>query len=248
VLVPPLPSQYDSAFGQTPVGSPPTPDHEWGYFENANYKGFGWRLKVAGEPEAKGPAVGQSADPFPGGIDPSKLRADETYSISGQQVKKSEAMDALVAGGSLTDDSTKWHVAAVGDAAFCARVNGDVAKLPKDVREKLHVQCYASGDWHVAQFDLSPGVTLRKPATNRVGSNAGAIAPAQYTSDALKSLLAPVGMPTPDPMPEPKPKPDEPKPDEPAPSKPDQSTPSMLTTLAGLAIAVLALILAVFRR
>lgn len=276
----PLPGSSASLFGATPVGSPPAPDYDWAPV-GASRGGWGWvqrsathelrdrgdgvyewfpRAKIVaprlvGDPQSEAPApreLPKSADPFPGGVRSDKLIDHEGYSISGRPVDKATALAAIAAGG-LTDDSDRWHLATVGDDAFCTAVRADVAKLPKEVREKIHVQCYAPTSWQAKQFDLLPGLTLRKPATNRVGSTAGVLAPTGYTAARLDELLAPISGKTPAPMPGPK-APDEPGPKiepaptpEPAPAPTPAPAPDRGALLAILA-AILAAILGAWRR
>lgn len=229
----------------TPLGTPPSDRHEWGYFPELGL--YGWRLKteapvLAQRPERPPQIV---ADPFPGGVVSDKLFAPPSWSISGRPCTKDEAISAL----SLIDDSSRWSLAAVGDKSFCLRVREDVAKLPGDVKNKVHVQCYTPEEWQVSQFRLLPGVTLRKPAVGRIGADAGAVTQSGYSPAALDALLAPIlgvvpqPMPGPAPVPTPAPGPDvQPKPSPvPAPA-PDRSG------LIALLIAALALLAAIFRR
>lgn len=233
-------------------GNPPA-GFEWVYFPGLQTYG------LRQIPPALAPAVAQApppveippmkptTDPFPGGVVSDKIDPDITYRCSGKKCTKAEVYAAMAV--SLSDDSTRWNLAIVGDAGFVSRVQSDVSRLAADLRDNLHLHSYAPGDWPVSQFSLLPGVTLRKPAVGRIGADSGVLDPVSYSPEKLVSLLNPVLGIIPQPMP---PKPDEPKPDEPkkpddkpkepAPPAPDKS---------GLALAVaalLALLAYIFRR
>ncbi len=217
--------------GPVPVGPPPGPNYEWGFFPDLGV--HGWKLKAKKVDAVPPPGVfGQ--DPFPGGIDPEKLTNLETYSLSGTPIKKCDYPTLLSDASGLADDSGKWNLAVVGDAAFCAKVRGDVAKLDRSVSEKLHVKCYPENLWAVKQFGLSPGVVLRTPAQGRVAKEAGVIALPTYTTGKLDDLLAPVSGKAPDPMPSPRPSP----PDDKTPPAPVKNW-DWGKVLAGLAVLAL---------
>ena len=178
----------------------------------ADPRGGGWA--AAGEPlppglpapaeGQPGPGEGRTTAAVPTGVMSARIHESPRYSRSGDEITKAEAEKAL------TDDSDRWHLAAVGDPAFLTRVKGDVAALPAALRAKLHVQLYAAAAWQVGQLGLAPGVTLRAPAAGRVSADVGAVPAAGYTPAALADLFTlPLG-PTPAP---PKPKPDPAKPD-----------------------------------
>lgn len=217
-----------------PIGNPPSEAHEWGRFPDGQW---GWRFKVAKPVPQATPAVG--ADPFPGGVDISKIAPNPCYWVNGQKCSQIEAIAALARG--LTDDSGRWNLAAVGDSAFLAKVRADLDKVPGEVREKLHVQTYAPDGWQVAQFRLAPGVTLRKPAVGRIGADVGAVPVADYSAVRLAALLGSSGGPAPAPTPptdpKPNPKPDDPKPTpDPAPApQPAPGGNGLLAILAALA-------------
>jgi hypothetical protein len=233
----PLPPAAPAA-GPQPVGTAPDADHEWRQFEDG---GWGWRFKAAPAATPTPPKAG--ARPV-GGVDSERLTPRPSYSICGVPSTKADVIEAFA----LADDSSRWHLAAVGDAALAAKVKADVTALPADVRAKLHVQCYAPTSWQAAQFGLAPGVTLRMPAVDRVGPEVGNVGSESYTPGALRALLgakggplyvapAPVA-PAPKPVPEPAPAPDA----GPAPK------PAAPLNLAAIAAALAALFFALNRR
>jgi hypothetical protein len=235
---------------------------EWGYWvgnrcvarcfadgrcEAVDERGFA--IGVAIDPPAPLP-VGVKRVPTPAavaelpnfGIDSVRVHEKPGYSICGVEVTREEAHAAL-AGGSLVDDSDRWHLTGVGDAAFVKRFLGDVAALPADTRAKLHVQGYGPGDWPVALFKLPAGVNLRRPSPVRTAEQVGVIGVADYTPAKLAELLAPVtGVSPATPKPPVKPEPAaEPQADPPSPP-PDRSA------FVALILAAVALILGVLRR
>lgn len=185
-ILTPEPSAPDTA-GPPPIGSPPSDRHHWAPFDDGVW---GWRFKPEG-------AAAAPAD-YPTGVVPEMVNKAPAYSINGQASTKEEVY-SLLQHGSLSDDSGRWHLAAVGDAAFLARVRADVAKLPAEAREKLHVQAYAPTAWQVDQFRLPAGVVLRKPAVDRVSADVGVIPTAEYSDDRLATLLGDPDGPTPRP-------------------------------------------------
>lgn len=229
VFLAPPPTLYSSPpaiageqLAPAPIGTPPSDRHEWGPIPGY---GYGWRLKDAG-PEP-------SADP-PTGVIPEKVHGTARYSLNGQPCSEAEARAAL------TDDSNRWHLAVVGEAAFLARVRADVGQLPAELRARLHVQCYAPSAWPVAQCQLPAGVTLRAPGRGRIGSDVGTIPPADYSAAALVKLFTQPGGPNPAPIPPPAPPAPAPSPAPPAPPAPIPPAPAPLPLwLAGLVGVVL---------
>jgi hypothetical protein len=203
----PIANDYN---GETPPG--PAPDgYEWRKWDDA--PGFGWRMKQ--------PGAGVVDDH---GVASDKIHAHPEYTIcrGGHTFTASKADAHSFLAGGISDDSNRWHLSAVGDAAFLAAFKRDVDALPSDVRAKLLVQGYAPDRWEVSQFKLDPGVSLRKPSPGRVSANVGAVAIDYYSAAALNGLLAIEGGPN---YVKPAPKPPEPvapaKPDPMEPSKPD---------------------------
>jgi hypothetical protein len=171
-----------------PVGSPPSPDHEWGEIPGV---GMGWRFKAV------------NAEPLTGVVE-EQISAVTSYRINGQESTR-EGVFGAIAG--LADDSDRWSLVAVGDPGFQRRVMDDVARLPADVRSKLHVVPYTPiTDWQPEQFGLIAGVTLRKPAgALRIGPDVGRVPAAEYLSTRLTALLEATGGPAPPPSPSPDP-------------------------------------------
>lgn len=204
-LAGPLASPLPAASPE-PVGESPSAEHEWGRFEDG---AWGWRLKAKAEALT--------------GVVPEKVHDHPPYSISGRPCSKAEAHAAF--GGALADDSDRWHLTAVGDAALLRAFSADVAALPADLRAKLLVQAYSPDRWEVGLFRLPPGVSLRTPSPGRTAAQVGAVAPAEYGAAALADLLASEGGPAwkpkppaplagpkqPDPAPAPAPRPDSPQ-------------------------------------
>lgn len=209
-----------STLGPTPVGTPPGPDFVW---QSLPGIGWGWVQKGVARPEAVGDESHLT------GVVSGKIHASPRYSINGVEATRDDALRA-VGGGSLADDSNKWHVAAVGDPAFLARFKADVANLPASAREKIHVQTYSPSDWAVAAFKLPAGVSVRKPSPGRTSEQAGVIGLDVYDAVKLLQLLnellgfvkpapqpgpAPAPQPVPAPTPTPAPTPEPAKPDNP---------------------------------
>ena len=104
-------------------------------------------------PEA--PAVAPAGDNF--GVDATRLRAAQRkYSLNGTEVSRTVAFAAV-----LADDSDRHHLTFVGLP---------VPTLPAALKDRVHAQGYENGDWTVSQFNLRPGVSLRRPASGRVGA------------------------------------------------------------------------------
>ena len=102
-------------------------------------------------PEVPAPA----GDNF--GVDAVRLRsAQRKYSLNGTEVSRAVAFAAV-----LADDSDRHHLTFVGLP---------VPTLPAALRDRVHLQTYENGNWTVGQFSLRPGVTLRRPASDRVGA------------------------------------------------------------------------------
>lgn len=171
---------YIPAGGEWEVGA-------WDYWSDGSTC-WAQRREVVNVP---GPGVvefaAKAADP-PTGVIPDRVHDAPRYSISGQPCSKADAADAL------TDDRSRWHLAAVGDADFLSRVRADVAALG-EVRAKLHVQYYRPDAWQVSQLGLSPGVALRKPSSGRVSSDVGAVSTGDYSAAKLSDLLSASGGP-----------------------------------------------------
>lgn len=200
-----------------------------GRCESVNENGIATGEEI--EPPLPTPVVPNRTDlPAPvgdyprGGVESEKIRNEPQYWVSGNRCTKNQLISSLVGAG-LTDDSSRWNLTVVGDTGFTNRVKADVDALPDSVKAKLHVKFYAISDWQVSQFALIEGVTLRSPATNRVGKEIGFVSVSEWTSTQLAALLAlpegPVTVvpkPTPIPVPTPVPAPNPPIDPQPTPS------------------------------
>lgn len=166
------------------------------------------------DPPAPIPA-GAAAPPCPNyGVRQDKVHQLPSYSVSGSKVTREQMFAALAP---LTDDSDRWHVTAVGDDGFQARVRGDVGRLPDATRAKLHLQTYGPADWPVSMYALPPGVSLRKPTPGRQAADVGRVGAEEYSPTRLQDLMQKPGGPTPAPPPPPA---------QPAPVKPDPVPPA----------------------
>lgn len=103
-----------------------------------------------------------NADPFPGGVRADQIPRGNTYSSNGVACSRQRALDVLVQ-ANLTDDRDKAFLTIVGDESMRKMVLADlessVALAPW--KGHLHVNAYASDDWHVRQVGLQPGVTYQ---------------------------------------------------------------------------------------
>lgn len=223
--------------------------------------GLGW-VQVQ-QPEPAKPAE-KKADPTPEvkpdpkaaeaeakaanhGIDVAKLRESSRWYLNGGETTKDVVMRA-VAGGSLTDDSDRWFLVAVGAPDLHAKVTAAVAGLDPVTAGKLHVKLYTPDRWEVSQFALPPGVSVRKPAVGRVGAEAGRFA-GEVTADSLKKFVGdcfspPAPQPMPAPAPAPQPAPPVPTPDPQPQPAPEPAPPTL--TVPGWLLAALAAAAALF--
>jgi hypothetical protein len=230
--------------GSTPIGVPPSERHEWGVIPS---HGWGWRLKA--DPQVAAPVPVQADKPENYGVDMSRIHAAPSYSINGVEVTRPVALQALAGGSPLADDSDRWHLTAVGDTAFLARVSADVSALSDLTRSKLLFQAYTTDRWEVGAFGLPAGVCLRKPSAVRTAPDVGCIQVGSYTTANLAALLSSPGGPVKaDPVPPSPPTP------APVPSQPDSPTPTPAPDTAGgsvlwaVLVAVVTLIASLFRR
>lgn len=211
--VQPLPPPPEAPAGEAPAGlTPPSPRHYWGRFADGR---AGWRLRAEAD---------QVGAELPTGVMSDRVHESPRYSINGQPATVEQARAAL------TDDSAKWHLAAVGDEAFRAKVAGDVAALPAELRGKLHVQLYAPDAWPVGAYQLGAGVTLRAPG--RAGAHLATVAPAAYAPGSLLDLLGHPRGPQPKPGPAPTPAPGPTPEPSPTPSPAGGSVPWLLLAVA----------------
>lgn len=221
----------------TPIGQPPSNRHYWGQFPNGQ---SGWLLKDD--------TAAAANDTLPTGVVRERIHDHPAYSVSGRTSTKDE-VHSLLKQGALSDDTDRWHIAAIGDADFLTKFRTDIAALPAEVRGKLLVQTYTPTAWPVAQFHLPVGVVLRKPVVGRISADVGSIAAAEYSTARLTTLLGEPTGPTPRPAPPPAP-PSPPAPNQPAPpnSDPPPATPTPITIPWQLIAIVLGGYLLLFRR
>ncbi|MBN9521102.1 hypothetical protein J0H58_21715 [bacterium] len=168
--------------------------------------------------EAAGQVQAADGSTVPLGVLTDRIHEHPEYSLSGRPCTREEC-HAAVGAGTLADDSDRWHLTAVGDAALISKLRADVLALEPAVRGKLLVQCYTADAWPVTQFGLPQGLSLRAPSPARNGAQLGAVGVAEYAAGTTKltDLLSVAGGPTPKPPPPPPP-PAPPKPPEPSPT------------------------------
>jgi hypothetical protein len=144
------------------------------------------------------PAVGPIAttSEIPTGVVPNHVGKARRYTVKGKEVPRHIAFASL-ASGDLADDSSRWHLTAVGDAAFLAKVKADIEALPNELQSRLLFQGYSPTDWPVAQFSLPAGLSLRKPSPVRVGADIGQVTASDYAPGKLVWLLSQIGGPLP---------------------------------------------------
>jgi hypothetical protein len=165
------------AAGPEPIGNPPSDRHEWRAFDDGSY---GWRLRDAAP-------VGAVENH---GVDSTRIHSHPAYSINGKEVTREQARAAM-----LADDSSRWHLTAVGPMEFLSRVAADVSALPDQVRGKVLFQAYPSGHWAADAFKLPEGLSLRKPSPARAAADVGVVTPGEYSGAKLGALLAMKGGP-----------------------------------------------------
>lgn len=169
--------------------------------------GDGWEITPRGQ--APEPVPAQTAGDVPTGVVPGRVHDSPSYSLSGRPCSRDEALSRL---GGLADDSDRWNLSIVGSPELIGRVRSDVSAMPATVRDRLHVLALAPDVWQVSTLRLGLGVTLRRPAVHRVGSEVGFVPGVEYSADRLAALLAMPGGPTHHPAPTPEPKPNDPAP------------------------------------
>lgn len=141
------------------------------------------------------------------GIVVAKLRAAPKWSLTGAEVGRDAALDAIRAIGD------RANVAAVGDDAVHKTLREAVAGLTPDQRKRLHVQCYGPSEWETGQFGLDAGLTVRSVAVARVGKGLArldaynATSPTAVRAAILAALSPPAPLPQPGPGPDPAPAP-----------------------------------------
>jgi len=151
------------------------------------------------------------------GLDVNRIPQTVGYDCSGRQCSKSQAFQALTAGG-LVDDRDKGFLTIVGDESLRRSVlkDLDTSAALRGWRDKLHVAAYPSDHWAVKQVGLAPGITFQRasdtgkaPVEWRFRAYAGDVALAEalrksdpnYRPDADPDPLAKPKPPAPDPGP-----------------------------------------------
>lgn len=136
--------------------------HEGGYFRAYDARTGTWGAKgqppVAPPPApASRPAEAPPVKDF--GVDRGRIPREETYALNGRKVPAHEAHQAVTAGGSLADDSGKWHLTVVGSVAECQRVLDDLKTHPAlaPFRDRLLVQTYRPDAWAVRGVNFPAG-------------------------------------------------------------------------------------------
>lgn len=166
--------------------------HYWGQFPDGVW---GWRLK--GKPADKAlpklkepePVIEEMVENY--GVVSEKIHSGERYTLpNGREVNKGQAHAILAAGDGLVDDTNRWHLTVVGDSAFQSIVKGHLDKLTVEQKAKLHIQMYQPDHWAVSLFNLSNGVSLRKPSPQRVSEEVGVVPVKDFTLDQLLNLLS----------------------------------------------------------
>ena len=188
--------------GSCPGGVCPAPDGPPRWIPDAAGNLYLWQNGRVVETKLK------EESPKNFGVSDSKVHTAKRWFLNGREVSKEDASDAL-----LKDDSDRFHLTAVGDRDFLEQCKSEVSKLESADRARIHFQTYAPNSWAVTQFNLKTGVTLRKPARNRIGEEIGRV----DRADQLGHLVADFFHPQPKPMPAPAPGPE---PTEPKPSVP----------------------------
>lgn len=178
--------------GPSPAGTAPGPDFVW---HNLPGVGWGWVQKSIVAPKAEQAPV---ADNF--GIDAAKVHDGKRWTLNGRECSRDDVFKAM-----LTDDSDRYHLVAVGHPTFRGTVAAALARLPAEDRGRILFNGYDPEHWAVKLFELQPGITLRKPARNRVGADAGHSAAAADLAGLVEAAFRP--RPAPDPTPEPQPDP-----------------------------------------
>jgi hypothetical protein len=109
----------------------------------------------------------EAADSIPNyGIERKRVSQERRYAVNGREVTRFNAFGAFGA-DSVADDSTKYSLAVVGDAAYRQKIKSEVGSH-FELGGKVLVQYYDPSDWAVSQFALKPGLTLREPDAPKV--------------------------------------------------------------------------------
>jgi hypothetical protein len=147
-----LPNQGDLYQGETHLGSY---NYEWDQWR-------GWDQETGWGPVATPPTCPPVRGTRNYGVDPERCPHTECYTINGRKVQPATARRVL-AGGVLSDDSTKLRLTVVGSDELCKRVKDDLATSPAlaPYRDRLLIQAYPTGHWAVAGVGIADGITLQ---------------------------------------------------------------------------------------
>jgi hypothetical protein len=153
----------------------------------------------------------EAADSIPNyGIERKRVSQERRYAVNGREVTRFNAFGAFGA-DSVADDSTKYSLAVVGDAAYRQKIKSEVGSH-FELGGKVLVQYYDPSDWAVSQFALKPGLTLREPDAPKVDRSGKELGSSLDLKDILDILFPkpkppvdPTPVPTPGPTPGPTP-------------------------------------------
>ncbi len=173
------------------------------------------------------------------GVDEEKLRAGTRWILNGVEVNRAAALRAF-GEEDLVDDSDRYHLTAVGDETFLSAARVSFAKLTSADRQRFHFHGYTPDRWEVKAFDLTPGVTVRKPAVDRYGADAGKTEKAEGLLDLVDAIFRPKPPAPPTPPAPPAPAPGPNVPPTPVTPEPDLTVPGWVTLLSGAVLALLA--------
>ncbi len=91
------------------------------------------------------------------GVDRSRLPEGECCTVCGIPVSTALGRRLVAGGGTLDDDSGRWHLTVIGTETECVPVLRDLASHPALAtwRDRLLVQAYRAADWAVANIGLA---------------------------------------------------------------------------------------------
>jgi hypothetical protein len=129
----------------------------------------------------------------------------QRYWIRDRETHQAGALDAIMAGAGLVDDSDRYFLSLVGNVADSRKQIDAILADPRfaPYRDRLHVGCFAPDSW-VARDRLKSPLTLQEPA----GKGGHVVATLdQLDAELLLQLLKQVFDPPVKPMPKPAPAP-----------------------------------------
>jgi hypothetical protein len=142
-----------------------TYDFDGGYYRtyDARTKTWGQRGRPPVSPPPDERPGQRQAEAVPAeqnfGVRRDQIPAGETYAVNGHPVSPSAAHKAVTGGGSLSDDSDRWHLTLIGTPDECRRVADDVKAHPALAawKDRLLVQAYRPDAWAVKGVNLPAG-------------------------------------------------------------------------------------------